>query len=553
MAEDPDWKQKYEELVESLQDDDRTFEARSNIQYDPLYTSRDVEADFEEDIGYPGEYPFTRGPYVTMYRGRAWTQRNITCLRSAEETNKRLRRSLEEGEMRGILYGHDNVGFRGLNTADVDPELAGKTGTMIDSLEDHRIAMKGIPIDEYSTNPGDVAPHELVAMHFSLAQERGVPNEQLSGSTVHSDYLNKIVGARMFTRFPQEAHRRMFRDHLDYCLENMPRWNPVSMTGQNIQQAGATPAQEVAFTIAAGVEYLGEAKDLGFNLNRVVRRFTFFFNFTSNIFEEVAKIRAARRIWASELVNRYDVNPDKAKLRFHAQTDGTELTRQRPKNNISRVALQALAAVLAGTQSLHTDAYDEPFRTPSDDAAQIALDTQNIILEESDAADVIDPLGGSYFVESLTDTMEEKIREYLERVDEYGGYYNAVKEGYPQGVIEEASRQYEDRMDQGRVVRVGENKYVDDDRTDDFPQTLNVPEEEIERQIERTERVMANRDEEAAQAALEAIKQAIAGDENLFERVIEAVKANVTVGEINQTLWNEYGDVEEWTPSYGKE
>lgn len=552
MVEDQGWRATYDEQTDRFPERKASFAGRSHVPIEPLYTPEDVEADFETDIGYPGEFPFTRGPYTTMYRSRPWTRRNIVCFRTVEATNERMRTNVQERGQTGVSYGGDNATFRGFNTADVDAELAGKTGAMIDSLADHRVAMEGIPIADISCALGDVSPHELVAMHFALAEERGVPPERVSGTTMHSDYLNKIVGARMFTRFPQAAHRRLFRDHLEHCLERMPSWNPVSLTGQNIQQAGATPAQEAAFTIAAGIEYLGEAEDLGFDADDVAERFTFFFNVTTNVFEEVAKVRAARRVWALELHKRFDVNPENAKLRFHAQTDGAGLTRNRPKNNISRVAIQALTAVLAGTQSLHTDGYDEPFRAPSDDAARIAMDTQHIVLEETDAADSIDPLGGSYMVESLTDEMAATIREYLGTVDEYGGYYEAVESGYPQRIIDDEAREHQRRIESGEVVRVGENKYVDDDSSPDFPQKLEVPEAEVHQQIARTERIMAERDEATAEEAIEAIRDAATGDANVFERVVEAVAVDVTLGEITEALWDVYGDVDEFTVSYAK-
>lgn len=549
MSGNQDWHERYRASTERFPERKGRFGADSDIPYDPLYTPDDV--DFERDVGYPGEYPYTRGPYTTMYRSRPWTRRNIICFRTVEATNERLQQFLDRGQT-GVSYGGDNPTFRGFDTDDVDRELVGQTGAMIDSLADHRIAMDGIPIDEVSCALGDVSPHELVAMHFVLADERGVPPEEVAGTTMHSDYLNKLVGAKMFTRFPQEAHRRLFRDHLEYVLEHMPRWNPVSLTGQNIQQAGATPAQEAAFTIAAGIEYLGDAVELGFDPDDCAERFTFFFNVSSNVFEEVAKLRAARRIWARELTDRFGVAPENARLRCHCQTDGQELTRARPKNNISRVALQALAAVLGGTQSLHTDAYDEPFRAPGEEAATIAMDTQHIVLEETDAADVIDPLGGSYFVESLTDEMEARIREYLDAVEGYGGYYEAVGEGYPQRVIRDEAREYQRKVERGEVVRVGENRYADEDDAAAEPPKLTVPDEEIDRQIERTERVRAERDEAAATAAIRAIETAAQGEENVFERVVEAVAADVTVGEITDALWGVFGDVEGTPAGYAK-
>ncbi|WP_276258889.1 methylmalonyl-CoA mutase family protein [Haloglomus litoreum] len=550
MSGDEDWHERYRAATDRVPEREGTFESASGLPYEPLYTADDVAADPERDIGYPGEFPYTRGPYTTMYRGRPWTRRNIICFRTVEATNERLRTFLDRGQT-GVSYGGDNPTFRGFDTADVDRELVGQTGAMIDSLADHRIAMDGIPIGEVSCALGDVSPHELVAMHVALADERGVAREALAGTTMHSDYLNKLVGARMFTRFPQEAHRRLFRDHLEYVLEHLPKWNPVSLTGQNIQQAGATPAQEAAFTIAAGIEYLEEAVDLGFDPDDCAERFTFFFNVSMNLFEEVAKLRAARRVWARELTDRFDVAPEHARLRCHCQTDGQELTSARPTNNVSRVAIQALAAVLGGTQSLHTDAYDEPFRAPSEEAATIAMDTQHVLLEETDAADVIDPLGGSYFVESLTDDLADRIREYLDRIEEYGGYYEAVAEGYPQRVVREEAREYQRKVEQGEVVRVGENRYVDGDDGTAEPPQLTVPDEEVDRQIARTERVRAERDEAAATAAIEAIETAARGDENVFERVVEAVAAGVTVGEVTGALWEVFGDVEA-TASYAK-
>ena len=555
MTDKGEWIDDYEEATDSVPERKEKFETLSGETLEPIYTPEDIDIDYEEDLGYPGDYPFTRGPYTSMYRSVPWTRRQLVGLQTPEEFNKRQRKLIERGQ-EGLNFSPDNTLLRGLETLEVDRELLGKTGTTIDTLEDWRIAFENIPIGEVSVANNEGAPYTLAAMHFALAEERDIPFEKLSGTTNHSDYLNQYVGSMLFHRFPLDAHERLQLDHIEYCLENVPRWNPVSLVGQNIQQKGATPAQEAAFCISANAHYVEKTAERGFDPDDFVKRFAFHFNSTIHIFEEIAKFRAARRVWAKLLTDRFDVSPDKAMLRFHCQTDGVELTQDEPLNNIARVAIQALAPVLGGAQSIHTDAYDEALRAPSKEASRIALRTQQILAEEGDIADVIDPLGGSYFVENLTNDMEERIWHYIEEVEDRGGMKEAVNQGYPQRVIEESAQEYQEKFEDGRIVRVGLNKFetVEGDTDRHISTMMETDDELIDKQLERTRKIKGKRDDEAVDAALTALQQGTEDpDVNLFELTIKALKVHATTGEVIDALWEVYGDSEsDIMPTYAK-
>lgn len=554
MEDLEDWREAYREKLERYPERKESFSGYADIEYEPLYTPKNTDFDYDEDLGYPGSYPYTRGPYTTMYRSQPWTRRNLIGLRTPKEVNERQKDLIRQGQT-GLNFTPDNTFFRGHDTLDVDRELLGKTGTTVDSIRDWRIAFDDIPIDEVSIAINDTDPYTLVAMHFALAEERGIPLRDLQGTTNHSDFLNQYVGSKLFHRFPLEAHERIQQDHIEYCLENVPRWNPVSLVGQNIQQKGATPPQEAAFCIAACAYYVEKTMERGFDPNDFVTRFAFHFNATINVFEEAAKFRAARRVWAKLLTDRFDIDVDKAKLRFHCQTDGVELTQDEALNNIARVAVQALGPILGGAQSIHTDAYDEALRAPSEDAAQVALRTQQILAEEGDVADVIDPLGGSYFVEELTNKIEEKIWEYLNEVEKRGGMMAAVKDGYPQRVMEEAAKRHQEEFERGERVTVGVNKFTEmsGGTNIDISRKMEVDDEAIDGQLERTRQLKEERDQERVDAKLEAIRRATDDlSVNIFGLVIEAIKAGATNGEIVGVLWDEYGDSEDLVPTYAK-
>lgn len=554
MEDLEEWREAYREVLKEHPERKETFSGYAGFEYEPLYTPENTDFDYDEDLGYPGSYPYTRGPYTTMYRSQPWTRRNIIGLGTPEEVNERQKDLIEQGQT-GLNFSPDNAFFRGHDTLDVDRELLGKTGTTVDSIRDWRIAFDDIPIDEVSVAINDTDPYTLVAMHFAMAEERGIPLEELQGTTNHSDFLNQYVGSKLFHRFPLDAHERLQQDHIEYCLENVPRWNPVSIVGQNIQQKGATPPQEAAFCIAACAYYVKKMIERGFDPDDFAERFAFHFNATINVFEEAAKFRAARRVWAKLLTDRFDVDPDRARLRFHCQTDGVELTQDEALNNIARVAIQALGPILGGAQSIHTDAYDEALRAPSEGAAQVALRTQQILAEESDVGDVIDPLGGSYFIEELTNEMEEEIWEYLDEIEERGGMMAAVKDGYPQRVMEEAAEQQQQEFEEGKRVTVGVNKFTEmPGGTDiEISKKMDVDDAALDRQFERTRQLKEERDQEAVDTALEAIRQATDDpDVNIFELVIDAIKAGATNGETVGVLWDEYGDTESLMPTYAK-
>jgi methylmalonyl-CoA mutase N-terminal domain/subunit len=509
-------------------------ETDSGIEIRPVYGPGDAAGPAE----LPGEFPFTRGPYPDMYRGRPWTIRQYAGFASAEETNTRFRYLLERGQT-GLSVAFDlptQLGY------DSDDPLAagevGRTGVAIDSLEDMRLLFDGIPLDEVSTSMTINAPAALLLLLYELvAEEQGVPGDQLRG-TVQNDILKEYV-ARGNYIFPPRPSMRLTTDLFAYCAERIPEWNTISVSGYHIREAGATAAQELAFTLANGIAYCEAAIAAGLSVDEFGARLSFFFNAHNDFFQEVAKFRAARRLWATTMHDRFGAtNPRAQALRFHAQTGGSTLTAQQPENNVVRVAIQALAAVCGGAQSLHTNGFDEALALPTERSARVALRTQQILAHEAGATDTADPLGGSWYVESLTAALEQRARELIERIDEVGGAVAAIESGWMQAQIEEAAYRYTEGVESGERVVVGVNRFLEDEETGIELHRLDPQAER--RQRERTARVRAERDAAAAAAALAEVQRVAAMDANLLPALREALRTRCTIGEICgglRSLW----------------
>ncbi len=512
-------------------------ETDSGIEVKPVYTDRDVAG---HELERPGEFPFTRGPYRDMYRGRPWTIRQYAGYASAEESNARYRYLLERGQT-GLSVAFDLPTQLGYDSD--DPRAlgeVGRTGVAIDSLADMEVLLDGIPLGDVSTSMTINAPASLLLLLYELvAEKQGVPGAQLRG-TVQNDVLKEYI-ARGNYIFPPRPSMRITTDLFVYCRERLPRWNTISISGYHIREAGSTAAQELAFTIANGIAYCEAAVAAGLSPDEFGERLSFFFNAHNHFFQEVAKFRAARRLWARIMRDRFGVtNPRAQALRFHAQTGGSTLTAQQPENNVVRVAIQALSAVCGGAQSLHTNSFDEALALPTERSARIALRTQQILAAEAGGTDTADPLGGSFFIEALTRELEERARELIERVDELGGAVAAVEAGFIQREIEEAAFEYQRQVEAGDRLIVGVNRFAEQEGGEEMPLHRLDPEAE-RRQVERTRRVRAERDAAAATAALEQVRKAARGEVNLLQPMREALAMYCTVGEICGVLREELG------------
>jgi methylmalonyl-CoA mutase N-terminal domain/subunit len=509
----------------------------SGIEVKPVYTDADVDGGLE----LPGAFPFTRGPYETMYRGRPWTIRQYAGYGSAEETNSRFRYLLERGQA-GLSVAFDLPTQLGYDSDDPVAEgEVGRTGVAIDSLADMEVLLDGIPLGEVSTSMTINAPAALLLLLYELVAEgQGVSGHRLRG-TVQNDVLKEYV-ARGNYIFPPRPSMRLATDLFAYCAERLAAFNTISISGYHIREAGASAAQELAFTVSNGVAYCEAAIAAGLSPDEFGERLSFFFNAHNHFFQEVAKFRAARRLWAEIMRERFGAtNPRALALRFHAQTGGSTLTAQQPENNVVRVAIQALAAVCGGAQSLHTNSFDEALALPTERAATIALRTQQILAAEAGTTDTADPLGGAYFIEALTDELEERARELIVRVDELGGAVAAIEKGFVQAEIEASAFRYQSEIESGRRAVVGVNVFTDGPGE---PVELLQMDPEIERrQRERTARVRAERDAETAMQALDDVRRAASSDENLLPPMREALRAHCTIGEICgalRELWGTY-------------
>jgi methylmalonyl-CoA mutase, N-terminal domain len=511
-------------------------ETDSGIEIKPVYTADDSPPD-GRDV--PGEFPFTRGPYPDMYRGRPWTIRQYAGFASAEETNARFRYLLERGQT-GLSVAFDLPTQLGYDSD--DPQAAGevgRTGVAIDSLADMELLFDGIPLGEVSTSMTINAPAALLLLLYELVAEgQGVPGERLRG-TVQNDVLKEYC-ARGNYIFPPRPSMRITTDLFAYCDDRLPRWNTISISGYHIREAGATAVQELAFTIANGIAYCRAAVDAGLSPDEFGERLSFFFNAHNHFFQEVAKFRAARRLWAKTMRDRFGAtNPKAQALRFHAQTGGSTLTAQQPENNVVRVAVQALSAVCGGAQSIHSNSFDEALALPTQRSARIALRTQQILAHEAGGTDTADPFGGSYFIEALTDELEQRATELIEHVEELGGAVEAIERGFVQREIEEAAYRYSSEVESGERVIVGVNRYVEDETEPIELHTIDPAAEE--RQLDRTAQVRGQRDAAAAEAALAEVRRVALSDENLLPAMREALRASCTVGEICNVLREEFG------------
>jgi methylmalonyl-CoA mutase N-terminal domain/subunit len=507
----------------------------SEIEIKPVYTA----GDGPDELELPGEFPFTRGPYGDMYRGRPWTIRQYAGFASAEETNQRFRYLLARGQT-GLSVAFDLPTQLGYDSD--DPRAVGevgRTGVAIDSIADMELLFDGIPLAEVSTSMTINAPAALLLLLYELVgAEQGVTGEQLRG-TVQNDILKEYI-ARGNYIFPPRPSMRITTDLFAYCAERIPKWNTISISGYHIREAGSTAVQELAFTLANGIAYAEAAVEAGLSPDEFGERLSFFFNAHNHFFQEVAKFRAARRLWARIMRDRFGVtNPKAQALRFHAQTGGSTLTAQQPENNVVRVAIQALAAVAGGAQSIHTNGFDEALALPSERSAHIALRTQQLLAHEAGGTDTADPLGGSYFIEALTDELEARAWELIERIDELGGAVAAVEQGFVQEEIEHAAFRWQQEVEAGERVIVGVNRFTEGE--EEAIELHRLDPEAERRQLERTARVRAGRNADEAEGALTDVRETARSDGNLLVPMREALRARVTVGEICSTLRDEFG------------
>ena len=519
------------------------FTTVSDAPVERLYTAEDLGDDFPARLGYPGEYPYTRGIHPTMHRGRLWTMRMFAGFGSAEDTNRRFRYLLEQGQT-GLSTAFDLPTLMG---RDSDDEMSigevGREGVAVDTLADMETLFRGIPLDRVSTSMTINAPAAvLLAMYLAVAEKQGVPLERLNG-TLQNDILKEYIAQKEWI-YPPRPSMRIITDLIGFCSRHVPRFNTVSISGYHIREAGSTAVQELAFTLADGIGYVQACVDAGQPVDSFAPRLSFFFNSHNDFFEEVAKLRAARRMWARIMRERFQArNPRSWTLRFHTQTAGCSLTAQQPYNNIVRVTIQALAAVLGGTQSLHTDSFDEALALPSDQAVTVALRTQQILAEESGVTNTVDPLGGSYFVEALTDRTEQEAWAYIRRIDEMGGIVAAIERGFPQKEIADASYRYQRQVDQGTKTIVGVNKYVSADEAK--LELLRIGPEIESRQIERLRRLRAERDSARVDETLQALALAAERGDNVLPPMLDAVRAYASVGEICRSLIPVFGTYQE--------
>ena len=522
-----------------------TFETSSGIDISPVYAREDIpDFDYLNALGYPGEYPFTRGIQPTMYRGRLWTMRQYAGFGTAEESNRRYRYLLEQGQTGLSIAFHlpTQIGY------DSDHPLArgevGKVGVAIDTLEDMEILFKDIPLDKVSTSMtiNSTAP-VLLSMYIALAKKQGVDPTKLDG-TIQNDILKEYI-ARGTHIFPPRPSMRLTTDIFAYCTQNVPRWNTISISGYHIREAGATAAQEIAFTLADGIAYVQAAIDAGLDVDKFAGRLSFFFNSHNNLFEEVAKFRAARRLWAKIMSQRFEAkDPRSMMLRFHTQTAGCTLTAQQPYNNIVRVTIQALAATLGGTQSLHTNSFDEAYATPSQEAVTIALRTQQLLPYENGIGDVVDPLGGSYFIESLTDALENQASEYIDKIDKLGGAVAAIEQGFQQREIQESSYRQQKNIEDNKSIVVGVNKFVSP--SPEITGLSRVDPEQERKQKERLARVKKDRDNDRFNKALKSLDEAARSQDNTMPAFIDCAEAYASVGEICDVLRKAFGTQKEY-------
>ena len=535
----------YRERYASTPERDALFTTVSGEPVEPLYTADDLPE--PEQIGFPGEYPFTRGPYPSMYRGRLWTMRQFAGFGTAEETNERFRYLLEHGQT-GLSTAFDMPSLMG---HDSDHRLSlgevGREGVAVDTLDDMETLFQGIALGDVSTSMTINAPAAVMLAFYVVAGEhQGTPPERLAG-TIQTDILKEYIAQKEWC-FPVDPAMRLVTDMVEFCTRRMPRWHPISISGYHIREAGSTAQQELAFTLKDGFTYVEQAIARGLDVDDFAPRLSFFFNAHIDFFEEIAKYRAARRIWAREMREKYGAREESSMLmRFHSQTAGVSLTAQQPLVNVVRTTTEALSAVLGGTQSLHTNSYDEAHALPTEEAVRVALRTQQVIAHETGVTNTVDPLGGSYFVEALTDRMEEAAYDYFAKIDELGGMVEAIKQNYPQREIADASFRYQQEVDEGRRIVVGVNRYAD--RDEEPIEILRIDPALERKQLDRLQSVRARRRGEDVEAVLGRLKEAAAGDANLMEPIVECARAHASEGEIVSALQEVFGTYTE-TPVF---
>ena len=529
--------QKYPRQGERLE----RFSTISDMEVAPLYTPEDKNGtDYERDIGLPGEYPYTRGVYPNMYRGKFWTMRQFAGFGTPEDTNRRFRLLLSEGQ-NGLSTAFDMPVLMGYD-ADSPRSLGevGREGVSVSTLNDMKRLFDGIPLDQVTTSMTvNCTASIILAMYIAVADEQGVPREQLGG-TIQNDMLKEYIAQKEWI-CPPEPAVRIVTDMIEFCAKQVPRWHAVSISGYHIREAGSTAVQELAFTLADGIGYVQAALERGLDVDEFAPRLSFFFDLHNDFFEEIAKLRAARRMWAKIMKERFGAKqPKSLLLRTHCQTAGVSLTAQQPMNNVVRVAVQALAGVLGGTQSLHTNSMDETLALPTEQAGMVALRTQQIIAEESGVTNTIDPLGGSWAIEALTDRIEQDAFAYIDRIDELGGIINAINTGYPQKEIADSAYRYQQQLDAEEKIIVGVNKYQVP--PEERPLELLKIEPEVERsQIERVKKIKAERNQTAVSEHLGRVHAAARNGTNLMPPLIEAVKASCTLGEISDVYRDVFG------------
>ena len=535
----------FRERYSRLPERDALFSTLSGEPVEPLYTAADLSD--PERIGFPGEFPFTRGVYPSMYRGRLWTMRQFAGFGTAEETNERFRYLLDHGQT-GLSTAFDMPSLMGHDSDHVRSEgEVGREGVAIDTLDDMETLFDGIDMGAVSTSMTINAPAAVMLAFYVVAAERkGIGPERLAG-TIQTDILKEYIAQKEWC-FPVDPAMRLVTDMIEYCARRMPRWHPVSISGYHIREAGSTAAQELAFTLKDGFTYVEWATERGLAVDDFAPRLSFFFNAHIDFFEEIAKYRAARRIWARELRDTYGARDERSLLmRFHTQTAGVSLTAQQPLNNVVRTATEALSAVLGGTQSLHTNSFDEALALPTEEAARLALRTQQVIAHETGVVNTIDPLGGSYFVEAMTDRIEDAAYAYFAKIDELGGMVEAIKQNYPQREIADAAFTQQEEIDRHQRIVVGVNRYQQPEEQQ--LEILRIPPGLERKQIGRVQAVRAGRDSAAVEAALGELREAAAADRNLMEPLLDAARAHATEGEIVQSLQQVFGTYTE-TPVF---
>lgn len=536
-------KQNWEESYEKTPERDAEFSTMSGIPVKPLYTEEDVTGNVEEKIGYPGEFPYTRGVYPNMYRGRLWTIRQFAGFGDASDTNRRFKYLIENGQQ-GLSVAFDMPTLMGL---DSDSPLSlgevGTEGVAVDSLEDMENLFEGIAMDEITTSMTINAPaHVLLAMYIVTAEKKGIDPDRLGG-TNQNDILKEYIAQKEWL-FPPRPSMRVFSDMLVYATEHMPRWNTVSISGYHIREAGSTAAQELAFTLSDGFAYVEAGIEAGLDVDDFAPRLSFFFNSHIDFFEEIAKFRAARRIWATVMRDKYGAKNEKSMLmRFHTQTAGVSLTAQEPYNNVARTAFEALAAVLGGTQSLHTNSFDEALALPTEEAVRVAVRTQQIAALETGAANTIDPLGGSYFVEALTDEIERQAYEYFRQIDEYGGVIEAIEAGFQMSEIADASARFQREIEEKQRYMVNVNVFEPKDEQE--MELHRVDHAVSQGQIDRVKKLKETRDNEKVEETLAELRRACESDENIMYPTLECVRAYATVGEISKAMQEVFGSYRE--------